>query len=472
MQLKLYAKYAEASKVVQEDSVSTYAICATELDKDFYGAKKVKKESEVVSFLIITVLIPMVSIILMAMIVRSLYISIHVRINDTNNHHNVAGIVMTGIFVTFYIVGCDSAACYYAWSEDHELNAIVSVNYLNKVSTTLLLAFDGALCLVPIMVLLYISCNHWYSYTSSQDEQISCCNKFFDRFLSCCLRRVFAIFFTIIFGTLKHGNLWENNNEKSMNLRLVWILTLSLVAPLFAISSHITFILVAWLTDTPKASSVALICLAVSLYFFFISRQCYMANVKVNPKSCCWWPFWLSFYPFKQCFRFFKACQYLTFCTECKGCSDRVETDEEIPLLEKMEVKNERFSDSEENTFNTKTFCIMFSWGWILAVSVFLMVFAFFELPIVTFEILSDLLNTFEVFVIVVSLLITYKVLSITEPNTYKFLEKLRATYKRHAAGPNDPVRASVEDERNVNDFEAAGSIMGELAGVIIHKLR
>lgn len=102
-----------------------------------------------------------------------------------------------------------------------------------------------------------------------------------------CFHHFFEFFFSIVFGSRKHENLWDNQDH----LHLVWVMTFSLVAPFFAISSHTTFILVSWLTNTAEASSVALICFAVLVFFFFMFRQCYnKVNVKVDiaPQSRCW----------------------------------------------------------------------------------------------------------------------------------------------------------------------------------------
>ena len=54
--------------------------------------------------------------------------------------------------------------------------------------------------------------------------------------------------------------------ESVENSRTMWVLTLTLMAPMFAISTHMGFILVAWLTDMSQASSVVLIYLAALLY--------------------------------------------------------------------------------------------------------------------------------------------------------------------------------------------------------------
>jgi hypothetical protein len=154
--------------------------------------------------------------------------------------------------------------------------------------------------------------------------------------------------------------MWERGNEKEDNMRLVWIIALSLVSPLFVISSHVIFIVVSWLTDSAKASSVALIFLAVLLYLFFMLRQCYIANATKDPEHRCW-SCCLPFYPIVQCCRLM-----LAFAYPC--CPNRVIEDERSmePILNILNEKfdeqcQEKSYDKEDNKFNSKAFCIVYS---------------------------------------------------------------------------------------------------------------
>ena len=83
-----------------------------------------------------------------------------------------------------------------------------------------------------------------------------------------------------------------------------------------------------------------------------------------------------------------------------------------------------------------------------------------------TFDLVSDLLNTFRAFIIVISLLITYKILTLTEPDLYRFLHIMRDAFANKAKS-----REKVEDYRNVDDVEAVGCIAGEVAEVVIKGL-
>ena len=442
MQLKFYAKYTDVSKVQQDDTLRTYAICEADLNDTYYFhyRRNGRKSDEVFYFLIATLLVPVISIILTATIVRSLYKGIHVRINRKSNHQNLAGFVLVGIFVTFYIIALDCAAVYYAYSGNNELNDVDFKLTLNFMSTCFLLAYDGIVCLMPLTILLYICCSHFGKNTERPnspkrlDKFLNSCSGCLNKCMSC-LHQVFRLYFNVIFGSLNQDEMWEDNKKK---LRLPWILTLSFIAPLFAINSHITFILVSWLTDTRRASSIALVYFAMILYLFFMFRQCYTANAKNKHDYFCW-SFFLPFYPLCQCYRFVCAC--FCFCSGCKDCRKIFKANAEyIPLIDFTNENYESRKDERENAgFNTKAFCVLFTWGWVLVASVALVVAAFLVLPIITFDLLSDLLNTFQIFIILVSLLITYKILTLNEPDVLRFLRRMRDAY-----------RSSHDDRENV----------------------
>ena len=487
LQLKLYAKFIDVSKVQYDDTVRTYAICESDLNDNYYFHFNFKKPDKVFYFLIATLLVPVISVILTATIVRSLYKGIHVRINRKSNHQNLAGFVLVGIFVTFYIVTLDSFAVYYAYSGNNEIifnttNATEDhsiKNSLNFISTITLLCYDGIVCLIPITILIYICCLHIGENTERPDSPkkldrcLRACNGCLNKCLNYTFKQVFMLYFHVIFGSFNH-EIW--GDEK---LRLSWIMTLSFIAPLFAINSHITFILVSWLTDTRRASSIALVYFAVLLYLFFMFRQCYTANAKKKHDYFCW-SFFLPVYPLCQCCRFICAC--FCFC-ECFPFRKYLVNLDYVPV----KFGNENFEDGENDTdkiensvFNTKAFCVLFTWGWFLIASVALIIAAFLMLPIITFDLLSDLLNTFQIFIILVSLLITYKVLTLSEPDVLKFLRKMRHAFRGQKEGEDDEapvqtntrgsIQENVENYMQVDDVEAAGFIVGEMAKVIIHK--
>jgi hypothetical protein len=469
MQLRLYAKYTDLAQVTQDDSVHTHAICEKKIDYKYYLANEGAEYREVLFFIILALIVPIISMVFACIIVRSFRKNIQVRIAKTVNHQNLVGLVLTGVFVTFYILWLDCAAFYNTFIAENELSEVHHLKKsANYITTSMMLLVDIIIWLmITFVMLLYVCC--WNVFNDKFSSE-SCCKKCATCCLECCLRGLLSVSFTCIFGTMNHKDLWKKNDpntekeKRIVNLRLMWIMTLSLVSPILVISSHTMYILVSWLTDTAKASSVALLCLAVMLYLFIMFRQCYMVNAQVADLkkgwSCC-----LLFYPVYQCCEYIKAL--------CRNCSCKNEGGDDTSVIKLLEIQNEGFNeyskenenDEKINTFNSEAFCIVYYWGWIL-VSIMVLVFlAFYWLPIVTFDLLSDLLNTFQVFIILISLLITYKIVSINEPDIYPFLRKLRVAYRE-----NNKIGDKIKNDREMNDVEAAGHIIGKLAKVLVHE--
>ena len=507
LQLKLLSRYNDDQKIVRDESAHAYAICDQDLEQMYYRIGS-KKATGVIIFFAILLVLPLIFLSLVGAVLRSLNMGVHVRIIRPNNHKTVAGFVLTGIFITTFIVACDvTAVVFYVLAEKGETE-LGQMKLNNKVSffcTVILLACDGLAAVKMLIVLLYICCKN---INDNASEEATCDNCSLDRgFKRCCksftgfcifhsISQFFYTSFYAIFGTLKQERAWNSENPTVENFRTVWVIILALVAPLFTISTHMGFILVAWLTNTSQASSVALLYLAALTYLFFMLRQCYSAHSNIRPK-CCFWSVWLPLYPLWQCLRFAGAYVYIFCCCNkfyesiqslldplcsyfcnhrCQQmccCFCRKIDDQHKPLDREINKKTEDM-DLEED-FNTKAFCVVFSWMWVLALPLGLAFFAFTELPIKTIQLFSDLLNTFQILILLVSLLITYKILSLSETDINRFLRKVRKVYLalRSDRGEEEltEVRREMENRRDVDDVEAAACLVGEMADVVVHKL-
>ena len=243
-----------------------------------------------------------------------------------------------------------------------------------------------------------------------------------------CLPRCFYLPFRIIFGELpRQDKMWRNiANQNVVSTRAAWITTLSLAAPLFSVSSHVAFILVAWLTDTEKASSVAPICLAVLLYFFLMFRQCYAINKGIRHKNICSGNYCDDKCCFTFCLPFYPLLSYIKECykniSNSNNGNSPDNSDEDIS--DWFETKTAYHKTSAY--FDTKAFCITLSWGLILAIPIITIIAVFHKLPIVSVSLISEVIGTVEIFIIILSLLVSYKILSYNESDTSRFLHQLR----------------------------------------------
>ena len=191
------------SQVAQDDSVRAHAICEDELDSDYYIYHG-KNRKEVLSFLLITVFTPLVLVILTGIIVRGGHKGIKNQFKDSSNHKNIAGIVLTGVFVTLYTLVCDALAAYYAICNQHELSNIHVLKQLNIASTCLLLLLNSTFSLVPLLaVFFYVCCYN----CATVEQNLSKCNQQ-------CGKHCFNCFFSVAFGpSANHEGVWDKKNH-------------------------------------------------------------------------------------------------------------------------------------------------------------------------------------------------------------------------------------------------------------------
>ncbi len=82
------------------------------------------------------------------------------------------------------------------------------------------------------------------------------------------------------------------------------------------------------------------------------------------------------------------------------------------------------------------------------------------ELPISVFHLPNYLLNIFQVLIVVISLLITYKILNGGTPEMLRFMNSARVSYEKFNGKTNE-----TED---IDEIEAGGSMFGEFTGVFV----
>ena len=529
LQLKLFAKFIDVSNIIEDDSTRVYAICDTELEY-FYYNKHEKFRIEVFFFFFLMLFVPFIFITTSLVVTRSCKESISIVATKKSSHQNLVAVVLTGIFMTYFILACDIAAVAHAYqpsldtfNETHNLSE--SFNYISTIS---LLVFDVFSSSIFIgLPMLYVCINNMTQDSIFDNDKCrhKCCDN--DKCKKCymdCYRTIYTWPMYILLGFTNQDEYWTK--EKLDNYRLVWIVVSSLAAPLFCVGSHAGFILVAWLTDTSQASSIGLLSMAVLFYMFLMFRQCYKANDQIKPEcwcqSCC-----LCFFPVGSCIKYVFSIFWCCCCClkkdKRKGCEKCMFSKRERSgeLMNLTSIKYTSYSgnaddsadDSDRNYegmwwqccqtcitsettptlqetpspqqcqgLNSIALAIVYAWGWVLVSTVVVTLGGFVALPITTFDALSRILDTFEVFVLLFSLLITYKILSLGEPDINRFLQKIRRKYinnKRKGNTNREPNDIeAVEDkildveDKTLDDIEAVGSLVGELAEVVIHKLK
>ncbi len=512
MQLNEYAKYQDTHRVVRELSPHIKVTCYDEdLHNNFYDSKYTRL------FISCTLLIPIFFITIISVVVRSLNTNIIIAFEKPINNGNLSAMILIGIFGEFVILGMDIAAVIYVFPKTDDTS--ISLTEPNLYVAVITLGFDSLVLMCMLTGLLYLCCSHLH-----KDMERNCfticerCKEIPLCCLQCCLPLCLTACFYVVFGKLKDTTeAWkmpEENTGESINAtdeerqklvtkesiseeaqgaqpqpsageekfqagndsketqtgdaihRTQWIMLFMLVAPLFSIASHSGYILVAWITEPSKATSVALILTAISVYSFLLFRQCYVVNAAINMKCRCWsicillWPIWQVIVHI--------AC-IVKYCS-CKKC-EKAEKGIEDCIGEKPEdgmslidvFKGQRKEkESSKILFNTQAFCITIPWGILSTGSLAMVIISFYDLPVQTLDIVEYLLSIFQVFIVVIALLVTYKVFMLSEPEMQKFFKYLNKQYRK--GGYN--IQPDIEG--GIDCTEESGAITGKYMAVLV----
>ncbi len=120
-------------------------------------------------------------------------------------------------------------------------------------------------------------------------------------------------------------------------------------------------------------------------------------------------------------------------------------------------LEDRRKNDSE-TTLNTQALCIVLGWGILVVGSLAFTIYAFYEVPFKTLDLASYLLNIFQILIVVIAALITYKILMFSEPEIHRFIKNVRKAYEEKARQVDD----------HFDDLEAVGAVTGNALDAII----
>lgn len=208
-----------------------------------------------------TGVIPIFTIAILLIFIRSFRKEINSALARETNHGNFAAMLIIGIATQCAILGMDIAAVCYVYTKHYEYKDYKLQNTVNLFITAITLAFDTTVGFFLFLSLMYMWCTFCYRATSHS----SCPKCFLEIFHFCCMIPCFYA----IFGDVRqakgldvpksYGDVTRRSlTVKVADQRMSWILLNMLIAPLFSLASHSGYILMAWLTELILLNLVAL----------------------------------------------------------------------------------------------------------------------------------------------------------------------------------------------------------------------
>ena len=495
--MKLYAKYSSPHQVVQDDSAVVKALCSDSLRKTYYDPdlkNVIHNGYSIFMFFLFTLMVPLITVTLIAAIARSWHKEVHVKLTQAANHANTTGLVISGFFITGFIICLDLSSVFYSYTKITEVDESLqdskvhrSAKYFkehefNFLITIFLTIYDSAIFLVSLSTLMYVCIIELKSCGAGK------CYEHSLRFFKC----FFNTFFFLIFGTRNQQHSWygsprpAGNNtsldsngcvdfdkERIANNRLMWVLMFSTIAPTFSVAGHLSFILMSWVTNPSQATAMFIQYIAILIFLFIMIRQCYLIHWKFKKDVHCLclllWPLYdvlRTLCCVDVCYRKYKRIRDSSHCLAAELQPITGYSFKSNPAGSKLELSRaSEIKRASSTSFNSKAFCIAFVWSWAIVILIAFALKAFLELPVATLSLPSYLLNVLQITLVVLPLLITYKILSTSESEVLKFMKNVRMSYMRGAT--RKPLISKSKKWSEYDDVEA----IGDLAGEVIHKL-
>ena len=181
----------------------------------------------------------------------------------------LAGVALAGVHVLLFVLCLDAAAVYFYLTKNHEYAEDEVDRKFNLFVVLITIGMDVFVALQFLYCMLYLCCSQIYKHYK---YCICCCE--------CCLPFTLAPYFYVIFGDKKEIGRWklQDLSDAAENKLNLWVLTGTMVAPLFCVASHAGYILIAWVTEPAKTTAAFLVGLGSFLCLFFVFKQCYIVH--------------------------------------------------------------------------------------------------------------------------------------------------------------------------------------------------
>ena len=241
-----YSKYNDPSRVVRDQDSPAQALCAEELDSDYL------EENNITLYFVATTLLPIITTIIFMAVMWRYKNKIDDIITTSTYWPQLTSICLTGALITIYIFCVDISSVHYFKTKNHEYSDNGGINLISLHWTHVTLTTE--------IVLSAIAAQFTYGFLFFKSSSVA--NGLYD---------------------IKVNIVEELNRAK-----------VSFIAvPIIFFSTHINYILAAWLTEPSKTTSVATLAIALILVLYVMNKFLYssakttMELIVIRKRLCC-----------------------------------------------------------------------------------------------------------------------------------------------------------------------------------------
>ncbi len=381
-----YSKFNNPEGIVRDVTSVAQALCVEDIEAGYFDHTTVNV------YIAAKFVLPVVASVASLTIISNYYPILMEKVTNPKDRPTFVGVTMAGTYLTLYMIAVDISAIVFYVDNKTEYRFYSSISNSRNLQLTYYTFITE--CALSTMALLIATILHPCVGKNSKSMA---------DYKSICLIILFIFFFTYV-STMAFVIVFQNKIIillLTAVFLLILIITIAIVfsnctrptnyfligfiiVPIIFGSSHVDYILVAWLTEPAKTTSVAILAIAIVFYLFFLSQFLYKLISKIISKI--------------------------------------------KPDYWKRDLIKAASDNSVENTFSPSWECCKLSVIFLLGLCgvglASLQIAAFYLLPFPSIRLVDYLDNIFQVSVVIFGGLITYKLISGQESDKDKQVEK------------------------------------------------
>ena len=287
------------------------------------------------------------------------------------NPKGLAASVLTGTIISGTIIIFDVISCYIVISGNHEYKEYLKGNSLNMYIVFGTLTIDILFTLPLLVGIVYIT----LIYNG---------RNFFLKFCSCDIKGRVDFCLKGIISKLKSLDKIKNISDDDIISVMFFFM---LISPILCLASHLGYILLAWLTEPSKCTTIFLFCYFLIIYFHFCFGKCY--------KHLSKWV--ISF----NCLK--KSNVNPRDLSVVETSNNQISSKDRFFSFDRVEKKHVKH-------VNTQTFCLLIFLGFIFYFGIIIMIISIvIVLPLSSENLATYLFNLLQLLVVIISTQVGYK---------------------------------------------------------------
>ena len=374
---------------------------------------------------------------------------------QATSHASIVAVVMTGLIITGTILVMDFLACFVVVGGRHEYTPYIHGYSINLYIVLWTMVCNILFTLPLLFCIIYITA----CFNTRGILRRLCCN------MACSLNPYISRFIAFALGQY----VFDKIATLSANNVVSLMFPLMMATPILCFSSHVGYILLAWLTEPSKCTAIFILYYALIFYFFIAFNKFYSVHSRMKLSST------ISKNEVKnvQC----KVEGANDVNLEMVAVSANGDT-EGLPQAapptaeEEMDIMRRtcfgRFvSRSNTQYINTQAFCLLLLYGYFVVGIAVIFILIFLLLPISSENLVTYILELIQLVVVLVSTQLAYQLLFGSSFSFESVVKKFKEVYVEK--GGNEHLSAIVR-QRHEELSDITGEFTAKLTDMMIQK--